>query len=130
MPGNERNELKVIEDLYQLILWSHEHVSRFPRHARFTLGTRVESHLLETLELLLQAKFSRSKTEILDNANIELEKLRFWFRLAKDTKALSIKSHEFAIRTLIEISKQVTGWANHARVKEPGRDASVQGNSL
>ncbi len=115
MLDSDTKELKVIDDLYLLILWSHEHVLRFPRNARYTLGSRIESQLIAILDLLIEAKFSRVKAELLENANIELEKLRFWFRFAKDTKAISIKSHEHAIHCLVAISKQVTGWSIHSR---------------
>jgi hypothetical protein len=40
-------ELTVITKTYDLILWSCNHTSRFPRNHRFVLGERIE--LLETL---------------------------------------------------------------------------------
>jgi hypothetical protein len=34
-------ELKVIDQTYELLLWTHRHVERFPRHSKFTVGSRL-----------------------------------------------------------------------------------------
>ena len=43
MTGSE--ELTVVAETYDLILWSCQHVSRFPRNHRFVLGERMERNL-------------------------------------------------------------------------------------
>ncbi|MDA1051277.1 MAG: four helix bundle protein [Planctomycetota bacterium] len=52
MKRNE--ELVVITKTYDLILWSCNPTSRFPRNHRFVLGERIERNLYELLETLLQ----------------------------------------------------------------------------
>ena len=52
-------ELVVITKTYDLILWSCNHTSRFPRQHRFVLGERLERSLYDLLELLIQAKYQR-----------------------------------------------------------------------
>ena len=39
-------ELTVITKTYDLILWSCNHTSRFPRNHRFVLGERIERNLV------------------------------------------------------------------------------------
>jgi hypothetical protein len=48
MKKNE--ELVVITKTYDLVLWSCQHTSRFPRQHRFVLGERLERNLYALLE--------------------------------------------------------------------------------
>ena len=54
MKKNE--ELAVITKTYDLIVWTVNHTSRFPRNHRHVLGLRIEQHLYDVLELLIEAK--------------------------------------------------------------------------
>jgi hypothetical protein len=103
-------ELKVIQDFYDFMLWLIQHAEKFPRHHRYSLGIALENRLQRILELLLRAKYSREKAAFLSDANMELEVLRFQVRLAKDLKALSIKSHGHAAEVMQGIGAQIGGW--------------------
>ena len=61
-------ELTIITKTYNLILWSCHHTSRFPRNHRFVLGERIERHLYELLEMLMQAKYTRQRQGLLEKA--------------------------------------------------------------
>jgi len=104
------SELKVIADFYDFILWLIRHTEKFPRHHRYSLGLAMENRLQAILSLLLQAKYSADKAGILDAVNLELEVLRFQVRLAKDLKALPVKSHGYAAEVLHSIGAQIGGW--------------------
>ena len=65
----DSNELIVIVKMYDLIKWSCEHISRFPRNYRFVLGERIETNLLDILELLIAAKFSKDRVALLTKTN-------------------------------------------------------------
>jgi len=103
-------ELKVISDFYDFMLWTLKHTEKFPRHHRYSLGIAIENRLQKLLGLLLRAKYSRKKIEVLNDANIELEILRFQMRLAKDVKVLPVKSRGFAAKSLDSIGSQIGGW--------------------
>lgn len=81
-------ELVVVTKVYDLILWSCNHTSRFPRNHRFVLGERIERNLYDLLETLIRAKYTRSRRQLLEQANLSLEILRFQMRLAKDLQCL------------------------------------------
>ncbi len=57
----KHEELVVITKTYDLILWSCNHTSRFPRQHRFVLGERLERSLYDLLETLIQAKYAASR---------------------------------------------------------------------
>ncbi|ETW97546.1 MAG: hypothetical protein ETSY1_22235 [Candidatus Entotheonella factor] len=81
----------VIDKLYDLILWMLPHIAKFPRSQRFVLGDRIERSMLDVQDLLIEAAYSRRKTELLRQANIQLEKIRYLIRLAKDLRCAVIE---------------------------------------
>jgi hypothetical protein len=74
------------------------------------LGERIERSLYDLLETLIQAKYTRERTLLLEQANLKLEILRFQVRLAKDLQCLRTNSYEFASKQIDEIGKLVGGW--------------------
>ncbi len=57
-------ELISITKTYDLILWSCNHTSRFPRQHHFVLGERLERTLYDLLETLIQAKYQRERAAL------------------------------------------------------------------
>ena len=47
----------MITKTYDLILWSCNHASKFPRNHRFVLGERIERNLYNLLETLIAAEY-------------------------------------------------------------------------
>jgi hypothetical protein len=72
-----QEELTVLTKSYDLILWSCHHTGRFPRNHRFVLGERIERNLYDLLETLIRANYTRQRQELLEQANLLLEILRF-----------------------------------------------------
>ena len=52
----KREELTVITKTYDLILWSCNHTSRFPRNHRFVLDERTERNFYELLDTLADGR--------------------------------------------------------------------------
>jgi hypothetical protein len=100
----------VIEKHYKLILWMLPKIADFPRDQRFLLANRIEEILLDILEMLIEAKYSRHKREILIKINLKLDVLRFMMRIAKDMKYVNICGYDFFCQSAIEIGKMVGGW--------------------
>src|SRR4051812_42813162 len=103
-------EVTVISKAYDLILWSCHHTSRFPRNHRFVLGERIECNLYDLLETLIQARYTRQRQALLEQANLTLEVLRFQMRLAKDLQCLKVNSYGFVAKAIDEIGRLVGGW--------------------
>src|SRR3954452_22615094 len=90
------DELTVLTKTYDLILWSCNHTGKFPRNHRFVLGERIERTLYDLLEILIRAKYTKHRQELLEQANLVLEILRFQIRLAKEMQCLKVESYGFA----------------------------------
>ena len=73
--------VQAVPKLYDVIVWLMGRVEKFPRSQKFTLGDRTVNLALDTLELLIEATYTRDRLVLLRKANVQLEKLRFMIRL-------------------------------------------------
>lgn len=109
---------KVITLAYDFLKWAIPHIVKFPRNQRYTLGDRLEKKLLGLLELLIEAQYSKEKTIILKKANLEIEQLRYLFRLSNDLRLMNLKTYELSANYLMEIGAQVGGWLKYQSLNE------------
>ena len=82
---------QAVQACHALLVWVIPQIYKFPRLRRFTLGERIERSLLELLELLVEAAFSRSKRASLQQANLRLEVLRHLWRAAHELEVLAMQ---------------------------------------
>jgi hypothetical protein len=104
------SELLVITKMYDLVIWSNNHIIKFPRAHRFTLGDRLAERLARILEMLIRCRYKAERAAILHEVNLELELLRFQFRMAKDMKCLPVESYGSATRAVNEVGRLVGSW--------------------
>jgi hypothetical protein len=100
----------VVEKHYQLILWMLPKIANFPKDQRFLMADRIECILLDILEMLIEAVYSKNKREILIKVNLKLDLLRFMMRIAKDMKYVNIKAYDFFCQSVLEVGRMVGGW--------------------
>lgn len=119
-------EIPVILKTYDLMVWVFEQTGRFPRQHRFSLGSRIESKLLDLLDLLVEARYTKDKSDALGQANRHLETFRFLMRLAKDLKVISLKAYQYQAEGVEEIGRMIGGWKRSAG-KGPAEDLPEPG---
>ena len=100
----------VVEKHYNLILWMLPKMANFPKDQRFLLADRIEKILLDVLEMLIEAVYSKHKREILIKINLKLDVLRFMMRITKDMKYVDIKAYDYFCQSVLEIGRMVGGW--------------------
>jgi hypothetical protein len=112
---------QAVQACHELILWLIPQLDKFPKVRRFTLGERLESILLEVLEFLVEAAFSRNtaKREALKKANLRLEVLRHLWRLAHELQAISTRRYEHGAKLMNELGQQVGGWLRASGSQRP-----------
>ena len=106
----ESTTIKAVPKLYDVIVWILPQVEKFPRAQKFTLGDRIVNQALDTLELLIEATYTRQRLELLRRANIQLEKLRFLIRLSHDFKLISARQYKYISGEINEVGKLIGGW--------------------
>ena len=97
---------------YDLLKYTLPILEGLPRSQKFTLGDRIQNHLSDLLEILIEAYYlpAAEKRPLLLRANIRLEMLRHYFRLCYDKGHYnSLKYKDLAERT-DEIGRMVGGW--------------------
>ncbi len=111
-------EVDAITKLYDFILWIIPKLEKYPRSQKFLLADRIENLMLDILELLIDAAYSKKKGEALRSANLKLEKLRYLIRLSRDMKLLSIKGYEYSSRYIDGIGNSIGGWLKYTKSED------------
>jgi hypothetical protein len=96
------------------IVWFAPHIENFPRNHKFLFGDRGVEILLDILEDLADAYYSKNKSaeklEKLERANLRLEKFRRVLAVCTKMKFLTPKQLGFASNRLHEIGSDLGGW--------------------
>jgi hypothetical protein len=111
MADNARQTGPALEAHRQFLKWLVPTVEKFPRSQKFMLGDRIQATALDVLEALIEATYSRDRRGHLARANLGLEKLRHFFRLAVELKHVDGRRYEHAARSLDETGRLVGAWA-------------------
>jgi len=75
------------------------------------LGERIERNLYALAGVADTGEFTRQCQLLLDQANFNLEILRFQIRLAKDLQCLKVESYGFAAKAIDEIGTLANAFA-------------------
>lgn len=94
-----------------ILNWILDRCDGFPKSIRFTFTNRISNFSLEILELIIESIYNKNRTKYLKQINMNLEKLRVFFRIACDRRYVSIKQYEYISRELNTAGKMTGGWA-------------------
>ena len=109
-PDNKSDLPQAVQACHALLLWIIPQLDKFPRVRRYTLGERIEKILLEVLELLLDAAYSKRPYVPLNKANLKLTVVRHLWRLAMELKAVNYNSYQYGNGLMRDIGRQTGGW--------------------
>ena len=101
---------QAVQSCHELLLWLIPQLDKSPRVRRFTLGERLESRMLEVLQLLVEAAYTRNKDAPLQRANLQLEVVRHLWRLAHELKVMATRQYEHGARLIDDLGRQIGGW--------------------
>lgn len=99
------DDLVIYQKTYDLILWPHPVVNKFPKSQRFVLGQRIENKTLDLLHSIIVSNAERDKSATLKRASVELDELRILVRLAKDLRFISMKQCQVAAERMNEVGR-------------------------
>lgn len=110
---------QAVQSCHELLLWLIPQLDKFPRSRRFTLGERMESGILEVLEPLVEAAYTRNKNAPLRRANLKLEVVRHLWRVAHELKGTATRQYEHGARLMDDVGRQIGGWLRSQPTSEP-----------
>lgn len=101
-------------------LW-REIVPNLPKSARFTLGEKIDTCLLNTLEFLFSASYAtlENRVSLVRTAGTKLDLAKFFLQITWETKALDNKKYIAVSEKLDEIGRMLGGWLKQLSLKEP-----------
>lgn len=97
---------------YDLLKTAIPVLNGFPRNYKFTLGDRLQNHLTDLLEDIVEATYlpAAEKRPVLQAINRRLEKIRFLFRLAYESGLYNSTKYQLFAQQIDEIGRMVGGW--------------------
>lgn len=98
------------EEIVTFNTWLLQAVEKFPRTHKFLLGDRLQTAAMDLMLAVVEATYTRDRATILRGAQINIEKLRFLFRLANHAGIVSHGGYEHAARQLDQIGRGIGGW--------------------
>jgi four helix bundle protein len=106
------NESPLFTRTYDLILWLIPETQKFPRVYRFGLAERIQRLCMDFQDALVAA--GKSKTDErrtwLRRADVQLEQLRTWLRMARDLQLITVRQYEHAARLMAEVGRLLGAW--------------------
>lgn len=96
------------------MMWLLEHTIKFPKYERFRLARQIEDAIFNLHRHLLSAAKTQDKKIHLQAADIELDRLRAYLRLATELKYTSVGQYGYAAQQVTEIGKMLGGWLKKA----------------
>ncbi len=117
-------DAKVVVDMYELVKATLPAIGRFPKTHRFTVGERLETRLLDVLELLEQARFGDRRAEALRDADRKLQSVSTLLRLACDLQFVSQGQYGELSERLVNVGRQIGGWRKQVAGKK-GSDGTL-----
>ena len=110
MDDQTRRQSPIFTKTTDFILWLLDHTEKFPKSERFRLARRMEDAAFAFYEALIRAARSKNKRVALLQADLELEKLRLYVRMAQARKLTGPRQYRYAAEALIEIGRLLGGW--------------------
>ena len=98
-------QLSILTRTYDYLKSVTLSVKHFPRDQKFLLGQRLQEQVSDLLESVIMAYYSprAEKAKQLKAINLQLEKIRYFSRLAFEIKCINAQKY----RTWIEINREI-----------------------
>jgi len=103
-------ELPVYKAAYDVVLHIFVVVKNFNKEYKYTLGENIKMQASDLILHIFNAVRRTDKNTDLDQSRECIERIRLYFRLAKDLKQVNLKKFIFINDRLENVSKQITGW--------------------
>jgi hypothetical protein len=117
------DQLIIFQKLYDLFVYTHQLVAKFPKSQRFMLSNYLLQVNIEMIRLTIIANSKPDRQEEQKQISVNLDLFRIYTRLAKDINFISIKKYELMMEKINEIGRLLTSWKKS--VKYPNAHSSI-----
>jgi hypothetical protein len=106
------DHLIIFQKLYDLYLYTHKSVMKFPKSQRFLISNKLLESNLEMLRLTIVANSKNDRKEEQKQISVILDVFRIHVRLSKDLNLLSIKKYTHFMELINEVGRLLGAWQN------------------
>lgn len=96
------------------MVWLLEHTGKFPKGERFRLAKRIDDAMFDFHKCLTTAVYRPETSTHLQEADLYLNLLRAYLRLALELKYTAPRQYQYAAEHVSEIGKLLGGWMKKA----------------
>ena len=104
------DQLIVFQKLYDLYLYTHKTVAKFPKSQRFMLSNHLLQTNMEMIKLAIIANSKRDRLEEQKQISVNLDLFRIYIRICREVNFLSIKKYGIMMERINEVGRLLTGW--------------------
>ena len=104
------------EDYPLFIKWRYilDHIldisGKFPKNVRFNLCDRLTNLSLDVLELIIEAIYTQKRIPLLNQANLNVEKVRALIYICFSRRYISEKQYRYIAEEINEAGRMIGGW--------------------
>ena len=112
-------EIPVVKTLYELYVFTHGLVLKFPKHERYSLGEKLENSIFEAIEYIVFGNVQQKnfKDAYILKANTKVELLKLYYRLTFEINIIDEKSYLKVEQHFQECGKMLGGWLKYLQSK-------------
>ncbi|GAK51597.1 hypothetical protein U14_02842 [Candidatus Moduliflexus flocculans] len=104
-------ESPIFVKTFDLLKWVIGHTEKFPKTQRFFLAKRINDALFDFYELIGEAaKIKERQIVLLQQADVRLQRLKHYFRLALELRYVSFDQYTFLVKDAGEVGRLLGGW--------------------
>lgn len=103
-------------------VWN-EYLLHFPRNSKFTLGTKIDNCLIESIESTIIATYlgKSQKIPYLRKSLTKIDLAKFFLNVCWENKILDNKKYIHLSEQLNEIGKMLNGWLKKIEKETPAK---------
>ena len=100
----------LLEKTYELLKETQITIRQYPKSEKYALAQDTKKAVQDFMTLIIAAKKKYHKKTTLQDADIKLEQIRYYYRMGKEFHYMNIKRYEILSRLNVEIGKMLGGW--------------------
>lgn len=109
------DQLIIFQKLYDLYLYTHKTVAKFPKNQRFLLSNYLLQTNMEMIKLTIVANSKPDRLKEQNQISVNLDLFRIYVRISKDINFLSIRKYGIIMEYINDIGRLLTAWQKSTR---------------
>ena len=107
---NMQNNFKILNKIYEMILYYHCLYIKIPKSHKYNLGEKITDTLVNFYLLIETINKEKDKSFFVNKIDLGIDKIRLLVRMAKDLKIISLKQYDIFCDMYFEMCNMIESW--------------------